>query len=199
MIAMAITTAVLGATVALATQLQQTFSTELDDVAMEEEGRFALDWIARILRSAGSNPYSIAISPCPEADTPFQALRLDPNGNGLQDDVRVQADINPPNGLLIGSVGDCSEEGEDVTIAHDPDTRTITKQDHANEEIVAMTEPIFNELNFTYLDSDRMVTENAAAVAYVQIRVTGQSKARDPITAQYTPSSLETEVRLRTR
>ena len=59
MIAALITTAVLGGTVVLATQLQQGYSTQLDDVLVEQEARFALDWIARILRSAGSNPYLV--------------------------------------------------------------------------------------------------------------------------------------------
>jgi Tfp pilus assembly protein PilW len=200
MIAAAITTAVLGATVTLATQLQQTYSTELDDATVGQEGRFALDWIARVLRSAGSNPYSITISPCPDANTAFQAIRLDPNGNGLEDDVRVQADINPPNGLLVGSAADCTEELEDIEIAHDPDTLVITKQDRAvDAEPVTMTEPIFTALLFAYLDAAGAETAVVGSIASVQIQVTGQSKARNPITGQSTNFSLATEVRLRGR
>ena len=200
MIAAAITTAVLGGAVVLATQLQQSYSTELDDAAVGDEGRFALDWIARVMRSAGSNPYSITLSPCPDANTAFQGIRLDPNGNGLEDDVRVQADINPTDGALVGSAGDCTQEREDITIAHNPDELTITKRDRGSADpaaVVTMTEPIFTQLLFTYLDSSRAVTTAVNSIAYAQIVVTGQSKARNPITGQYTPFSYDTEVRLR--
>lgn len=201
MIAAAITTAVLGGTVALATQLQQAYSTQLDDATVQEEARFTLDWIARIMRSAGSNPYTITLSPCPDANTTFQAIRLDPNANGLQDDVRVQADINPPNGLLVGAAGNCAaEQEEDITIAHDPVNFVITKRDHAVDVAgVTMTEPIFTGLVFTYFTAAGVATTSAAALAYARIRVTGRSKARHPITGQFTISSLETEVRLRGR
>ena len=47
MIAALIMTAVLGGTVMLASQLQQGYSTQLDDVVVEQEVRYALDWIAR--------------------------------------------------------------------------------------------------------------------------------------------------------
>lgn len=201
MIAAGITIAVLGGTIALATQLQQGYTTQLEDATVEEEARFTLDWIARIMRSAGANPYTISLSPCPDANTTFQALRLDPNGNGIQDDVRVQADINPPNGLLVGAAGDCdAETGEDITIAHDVDNRVITKRDHAVDAAgVPMTEPIFTELLFTYLTSARVATTNPAAVAYVQIRVTGRSRNLNPITQEFTLATMDTEVRLRVR
>src|SRR5687767_13345656 len=77
MIAMAITTAVLGATVGLAAQIQQAYTADLDDVAVEQEVRYALDWVARYVRSAGSNPYACA---------PFQAVWADPDGDGEDDD-----------------------------------------------------------------------------------------------------------------
>lgn len=200
MIAGAISIAVLGGTVALATQIQQGYSTQLDDVAVEEEARFALDWIARVLRPAGSNPYGIVLSPCPAASTAFQGLRLDPNANGIQDDVRVQADINPPNGLLVGAAAACTEQGEDITIAHDIAASTITRRDHAIDASgVAMTPPIFTQLRFTYLNAARAATTTPAAIVYAQIRVTGRSEALNPITLQNTTATLETEVRLRTR
>jgi Tfp pilus assembly protein PilW len=184
----------------LTTQIQQGYSTQLDDVTVEEEARFALDWISRVLRSAGSNPYSIVLSACPVANTAFQGIRLDPNANGIQDDVRIQADINPPNGLLVGAVGTCTEQGEDITIAHDIGALTITRQDRAvNVSPVAMTEPIFTELRFTYLNAARATTTAPDAIVYAQVSVTGQSKALNPITREYTAITMQTEVRLRTR
>jgi hypothetical protein len=201
MIAALIMTAVLGGTVALATQVQQGYTTQLDDVVVEQEVRYALDWIARILRSAGSNPYSISTSPCPDVGTPFQPIRIDPNGNGDDDDIRVQADIYPPNGILGGDVaGTCTEAGEDVTIALDPDATTITLQDNnTDDDPEAMTEPIIANLEFTYLNSARNVTTNPNLIAYVQVEITGRSKAYNTVLREFPEATLSTEVHIRTR
>ena len=56
-------------------------------------------------------------TPCPAAGTPFQAIRFDPNANGQNDDIRLQMDANPTNGLIGGAAGACNETNEDVTIA----------------------------------------------------------------------------------
>ena len=180
MIAMAITTAALGGTVALATQIQQSYTTSLDDVAVEQEVRYSLDWIARYLRSAGSNPYSCAV---------FQPIWMDPDGDGNDDDIRLQADINPPNGV-------CTESEEDVTIAHDAVNRTITLNTGAGA--VAMTDPIITNVQFTYLDAARNPTANEANVTYVGVAVTGQSEGRSATTG-FTQFTLSAEVRLRAR
>lgn len=201
MIAGLITIAVLGGTVMLASQLQQGYSTQLDEVVVEQEARFALDWITRVLRSAGSNPYSVNTSPCPTVGTVFQAIRIDPNGNGIDDDVRVQADISPPNGILGGSVaGTCTEAGEDLTIAHDTEALTITLEDNNTDDAPqAMTEPIVTELEFTYLDSARNETTNPDLIAYVQVQVTGRSKAYNAMLGEFPETTLNTEVHVRTR
>ncbi len=197
LIAAAIMTAVLGGTLALATQVQRGYSTQLEDVAAEQEGRYALDWISRALRSAGSNPYAIVTSPCPAVNTTFQGLRLDPDGNGVQDDVRIQADINPPNGLLTGA-GCNSEPDEDITIFHSG--LVINRQDNRVGGVSeAMTDPIFTQLRFTYLNAARVATVTPAAIAYAQISVTVRSRAPNPNTGQYPTSTLQTEVRLRAR
>ena len=190
MIAMAITTAVLGGTVALASQIQQAYTSQLDDAALEQEVRYALDWIARYVRSAGSNPYG-----CPGA---FQAVWMDPDGDGADDDIRLQADINPPNGV-------CTDSEENVTIAHNPATSVITLNTGAGA--VDMTDPIITNLQFTYLDAARNPTVNEANVAYVGIAVTGQSEglsrsanSRDAETGLgFNQFTLSSEIRLRTQ
>lgn len=201
MVASLVTIAVLGGTVMLASQLQQGYSTQLDDVLVEQEVRYALDWIARSLRSAGSNPYDVATSVCPTAGTPFQAIRIDPDGDGMDDDIRIQADISPPNGILGGSVaGACTEAGEDVTIAHDADALTITLEDNNTDASPqAMTEPVVSELEFTYLDSSRNPTANADSITYVQVEVTGRSKTYNTSLGEYPEATLNTEVNIRTR
>ena len=189
MVAAAIMTIVLGGTVMLATQIQQAYGTQLDDVAVEQEARFALDWIARDLRSAGSDPYGII------ADN--QEVWIDPNAGADPDDsIRVQADVNPPDGDLL-------DQRESITIALDPVNgvnSVITRRDHAVDLTgVLMTEAIFTDLSFTYLNAAHVATAVPELVAYVQVQVTAQSRARNPITGQFTSSTLATEVRLRTR
>ncbi len=187
MIAVALTTIVLGSTIMLATQIQQAYGTQLDDATVEQEARYALDWIARDLRSAGSDPYLII--------PVEQEVWLDPNGGTDTDDsIRVQADINPPDGDIL-------DQRENVTIAFDSANSVITRQDFnaPDTSAVAMTEAIFTDLSFTFLDASRTVTASSPLVAYVQVRVTAQSQARNPITGAFTTSTFATEVRLRTR
>lgn len=187
MIAATLTTIVLGSTLMLATQIQQAYGTQLDDATVEQEARYALEWIARDLRSAASDPYDVI------ADE--QEVWLDPNaGADTNDSIRVQADINPPDGDIL-------DEGENVTIALDPVSNVITRQDDnaADPAALAMTEAIVTDLSFTFLNASRAVTTTSKLVAYVQVQVTAQSRGRNLYTGAFTSSTLSTEVRLRTR
>ncbi|MBI4888898.1 MAG: prepilin-type N-terminal cleavage/methylation domain-containing protein [Acidobacteria bacterium] len=218
MIAAAIMTAVLGGTVMLASQLQQAYTSGADDVAVEQEARFALDWITRILRSAGSNPYSDTLgdtTPCPTAGTIVEWIVIDPNTNGASDDIRIQADVTgaadgTPDGKLGGDVGGCTQEGEDVTIAHDPSTLTITLQDTGTGGAAqTMTERVISGLEFIYYDSSHTVlcgdpcgdpsTINEKSVSYIKARITGRSQTRNTILAQQKTTVFESEVRVRVR
>lgn len=204
MIVAAITAAVIGAAVTMASNVQTMYAFQLNDAGVQQEARYALDWIARTLTPAGSNPYSITVSPCPVVATTFAALRLDPDGDTIHDDVRVQADINPPNGLLIGDVGACTgagaESGEDVTIAHDAVASTITRRDMATDTApVAVTDAVFTQLLFTYLNTSRVVTVTPDAIAYVQVSLTGRSRSRNPFTGQFSTFTYQSEVRIRAR
>lgn len=201
MIAAGITAAVVGAAVALSTSIQNVYSYELEDAAVQQEARFALDWIGRTISAAGSNPYNITAGVCPVATT-FTPIQIDPNGDDVNDDIRVHADVNPPNGILTGTVADgCDDEdGEDVTISHDADAMTIMREDMAlDDDAVAMTDAVVTELLFTYLDSDRAATTDADDVVYVQVDLTVKSRSRNPYTLDYTTYSYESEIRVRSR
>jgi prepilin-type N-terminal cleavage/methylation domain-containing protein len=185
MIAALIMSFVLGGTVMLATQMQQAYSTQLDDAALEQEARYALDWIARDLRSAASDAYY-------EIDED-QEFVIDPNGGGDPDDsLQIQADINPPDGLI-------DDNGEDITIELDPLTRIITRYDAIADDTEEMTDGIFTDLQFTFLDSTRTVTANPQSVSYVQVQVTAESRAWNSNLGERPRSTFSTEVRLRTR
>jgi Tfp pilus assembly protein PilW len=199
-ITMGITVTVIGAAVALATNVQRAYSYEMSDATVQQEGRFAMDWITRTLASAGSNPYRITVSDCPSNGTAFAALRLDPNGNGIQDDVRVQADVNPPNGALLGLTGACTEAGEDVTIAHDIANNQLTRWDRATEaQAVPVTDQIFTQLRFTYLTTARVATTTPNQIAYAQVSLSGRSRSRNTYSGQFTTFTYQSEVRVRAR
>ena len=192
MLAMALMTVVLGGAVAMAMQMQSAYTMQLENATAEEEGRYALDWIARILRSAGSDAKNVVV----EEDR----IVLDPNGNGVNDDLEIQADVNSD-----GTIG----EGEHITIAYDPDDMVITKQDPlaADPSAVAMTEPIFTDLSFSFLNSSHAATTNPNSIAYVRVSATVRSKSAATVAGvldeetgvRYLTSTLDTEVRLRTR
>ncbi len=205
MIAALITTAVLGGTVMLASQLQRAYTTQLDDATVEEEARFSLDWIEQTLRNAGSNPYTInsLVSSCAGAGT-FTAIDIDPNGDGVDDDIRIHADINPPNGLIGGTAGTCDEENEDLLIEFDSAELVITRQDiSVDADPVAMTEPVIVDVLFSYFLSDGVTaTANENLVSYIRVRVTGKSVPKQNLNDAdnaFTTTTLETMVRVRVR
>ena len=182
MIAAAIMTAVLGGTVMLATQMQQAYSTQLDDTTVEEEVRFSLDWIAQALRNAGSNPYTIS---------PFTPIDVSADGESIT----LLADINPPDGLTTG-------ENENVTIAFDAGTMAITRDDNsAVGDPEVMTEPVISGLLFTLFDSagNELDDGEEGLATFVHVRVTGQSQAFNTLFGEGRTMTLETEVRVRTR
>jgi prepilin-type N-terminal cleavage/methylation domain-containing protein len=203
LVVMAISSAVLASAVMIASGVQKTAAHQLDDAAVQQEARYALDWIRQTLVSAGSNPYRVTTSACPSSGTPFAAIRLDPDGNGVHDDVRVQADINPPNGVLLGLSGACTEAGEDVTIALNLAgglTGPLTRLDHGTEtSAVPVTDGIFTQLVFSYLTQSRAATTNPSAIAYIRVTLTGQSRAADPRTGVPNTFAFDSEVRLRSR
>jgi prepilin-type N-terminal cleavage/methylation domain-containing protein len=185
MVAALIMTFVLGGTVMLATQMQRVYGTQLDDAGLEQEARYALDWIARDIRSAGSDAYF-------EMDEEGKLL-IDPNGGGdPNDSLGLTADINP-------SDGDVDDDGEDITIALNTGTGIITRTDTNAGVTESMTDGVFTDLEFTFLDWTRTATNDDTAVAYVQVEVTAQSRAWNTQLGARNTVTLSTEVRLRTR
>jgi Tfp pilus assembly protein PilW len=197
----AIAVVVLTMAIMMARDLERAYAAQMDDAGAREEAQYAVDWIEQMLRSAGSNPYTIGTSPCPTAGTLFQPIRLDPNLNLVNDDIRLNSDVNPPNGRLGGAAGACTESNEDVTIAYDAQNRTITLRDNntGGGQSLPMTDTLITGLLYTYLDSNRVVTTNPNAIAFVRIAVTAQSRTRDPRTRQFPTYTVTGEVRVRAR
>src|SRR5215203_986255 len=98
LVALVVTIAVVGGATLLAGQMQGSYRAQLESAAAQQDARFVLEEVSRYLRQAGNNPYRIRNSSCPSTATPFMPVRLDPNSNGVADDIRVQMDANPANG-----------------------------------------------------------------------------------------------------
>jgi prepilin-type N-terminal cleavage/methylation domain-containing protein len=200
LVAMVVAIFVVGGATMLGSQMQSSYRGQMESANAQQEGRFAIEWIERYLRAAGNNPYRLLTTPCPIAGTPVQAIRFDPDGDGSNDDIRLQTDSSPSNGLLAGTAGACDEAGEDVVIAHDGANRTITLTDvGTGGGAEARTDGVIQGLEFVYRDAAHAVTANPDAVAFVETRVTVRSKIDDQNLAAPITSVVQSEVRVRAR
>ena len=200
LVAMAIGSLVVGSAMLLTGQMQKSYGSQLDGAAVQQEARYAMDWIARALVSAGSNPARITVGACPAAGTAFRAIRRDPNADGVNNDVRIHADINPPNGLLGGLAGACTETGEIVTITRDAGANTITRQDHSiDAAAVPMSDTVITQLLFQYFTANGAVAAIDDAVSVVRVTISARTPANDVYTGQPVTFTTSTDVRLRAR
>jgi Tfp pilus assembly protein PilW len=209
LVAAAVSLLVVGGAVVVTSQVQQGYGQQLDTASSEQEARYALDWIQRLLRQAGSDAYSIRVSPClPSGMLPsvngFPAVKRDPNGNGIDDDIRIFADSNPPDGLIGGpgpAPGGCTQAGEDMTVTHDAANKVITLFDNNQPALGAqtMTDSVVSNLRFAYMDRNQVTTTIMGTLAWVRVAVTTQARIRDPHTGQFAAFTLSVDVRLRPR
>lgn len=200
LVASMVTMVVLGGAVALTSQVQEGYRRQIESSAAEQEGRYALDWVSRLIRASGNNPYNVAITDCPSAATPFAAIVFDPDGDDIDNDIRLQTDSNPPDGLLGGVAGGCSQANEDVTVSFDPDTNSITFLDNnLGGTATIRTDAVIDDLRFIYRDAARAVTTNPLNVVYVETQVTVRSRTINAVTGEPVTRVLSQEVRIRGR
>ena len=202
--------AVLGGAVTLTSQVQKAYRVQMEDAAAEQEGRYALDWITRLIRRAGNNPFGIATSECP-ADDPappveFSTIVFDPDADGGNDDIRLQTDSNPPDGILGGSGGVCDQKEEDVTVSFDSDTNTILFRDNNMPEAASVrTDAVIDNLEFIYKNSKHSTTEDdgtavtPAGTYFVEVQVRVRTRTVDANTGSPMTRLLTQEVRVRGR
>jgi type IV pilus assembly protein PilW len=200
---------VVGGVVMVSKQVQEGYGQQFETAAAEQEARYALDWIQRLLRQAGSNPFAIRTSACVGAGllpavSGLPAVVRDPNGDGVDSDVRILADSSSPNGLLGGpgpAPGGCTEPNEDVTIAFSAANRNITLTDRNQPALGAqiMTDNVVTGLRFMYRDRNHVLTANMARVAWVQVLLTTEARLRNPNTGQFPTFNVSVDVRVRPR
>jgi len=203
LVAMMITTVVLGGAVMMTSQVQASFRKQIEDSAGEQEGRYALEWISRLIRAAGNNPFNLPLavggtSACPVAGTPYSWVIMDPDGDTIDNDVRLQTDSNPPDGFLGGA--GCNQANEDVTVSYDPATSSITFLDNnLGGGATVRTDAVINGLLFVFKDVNHVPTANPANVVYIETQITVRSRTINPATLLPETRMLTQEVRLRGR
>jgi len=217
LVATMITTIVLAGAVMMTSSVQQGFRRQIEDSAGEQEGRYALDWVSRLIRAAGNNPYAlplidnngtptdftddVPIPPgCPAGAVGYSWLIMNPDGLNGNDDIRLQTDSNPPDGLLGGAAGTCDQANEDVTVSYDADTASITFLDNnLGGGAAVRTDAVIDGLLFIFKDVNHVATNNAANVVYVETQVTVRTRTINPATGLPDTRVLTQEVRLRGR
>jgi Tfp pilus assembly protein PilW len=177
---------ILGGAVTITSQVQGGYRRQMEEVAAEQEGRYALDWVSRLIRAAGNNPYSIETSNCPAAGTEVKGLII--AAATAATTIRIQTDSNPPDKLLGGNsvTGACDQPNEDVTVSYDAGTRSITFLDNnLGGGASVRTEPVITALQFIYRDgshveidpADFADPDTADQVMYIETRITVQPRA----------------------
>ncbi|OFW45207.1 MAG: hypothetical protein A3J29_10985 [Acidobacteria bacterium RIFCSPLOWO2_12_FULL_67_14b] len=202
LVASVVTVIVLGGAVALASQIQNGYRRQLEDSAAEQEGRYALDWIGRYVRAADNDPYNAPPSACPVAGTAFDAIQWDPDGDTIDNDIRIQTDANPPDGNIGGIAGACDQANEDVTISLDAANNTIVFLDNnLGGGASTRTDNVIEDLRFVYRDSNHAqpVGMLQSDVVYVETRITIRTRTVDPSTGLAPTRTLSQEVRVRSR
>jgi prepilin-type N-terminal cleavage/methylation domain-containing protein len=211
LIATVLTTIILGSAVALSSQIQNGYRRQLEDSAGEQEGRYALEWISRYLRGAGNNPKLATKSTCTAANPDFVGVILDPNGDGVDDDVTLQMDSNPPDGVIGGVSPDCTQENEQVTISFCsedefddgvcPGANTIEFLDEVVGDVATTrTDNVIDGLQFVYLRSDGVTpTTISAEVFYVQVQIVVRTRTINALAGTPETKTMSTTVRVRQR
>jgi hypothetical protein len=198
---------VLGGAVVMTSQVQASFKRQIEDSAGEQEGRYALEWVSRLIRAAGNNPFGLPVLPldkpsCPATeaavDRDYSWVKIDPNADGINNDIRLKADSNPPDGIL-GGVG-CTQPNEDITVSYDPTTSSITFLDNnIGGAATVRTDAVIDGLLFVFKDVNHAPTANAANVMYIETQVRIRTRTIDPFTGRPETRLLTQEVRLRGR
>jgi Tfp pilus assembly protein PilW len=201
LVASTLTIVVLGASVALTSQIQNGYRKQIEDSAGEQEARYALEWIGRSLRTVGNNPFNLTdadASPCPPG-TGFTPLAITATS------ITLQSDSNPPDKNIGGAT--CTQTGEHVIISYDAAQRAITFNDLAvGTGATVRTDAVIGGLQFRYYNSAGIAAANeitdmtqAANVFYVQTIITIRSRTVNPSTGLPNTRTVTSETRVRGR
>ena len=199
LVASVCTIIVLGSAVALTSQIQSGYRRQIEDSVGEQEARYALEWIGRYLRSVGNNPFNATTSACPTSGTSFQGLIPNLTTGSLT----LQSDSNPPDGLIGGAASACTQTNEHVTISHNATLDEIEFLDQAvGTTATTRTDAVIENLQFTYLDSDRnpwVSTTSAQNIFYVRTVITIRTRTINAVSGTPATRQISSEIRVRGR
>lgn len=206
LVATVVSLLVLGGAVALTSQVQTGYRRQIEASAGEQEARYALEWIGKLIRGADNDPFNVELvgtTECPAPATPYRGIRFDPNGDTFNNDIRLQTDSNPPDGRVGGPgpfPAGCTQANEDVTISFDAANRAILFFDN-NLGVPASirTDAVIQNLLFVYRDALHAVTNVEANVRYVEVQITIRTRTIDPSTGAPVTRLLSSEIRVRSR
>lgn len=208
LVATVVSMLVLGGAVALTSQVQNGYRRQIEAAAAEQEARYALEWIGKLIRGADNNPFDVVTTDCPAAATAYAAIQFDPDADGVDNDIRLQTDSNPPDGQVGGSLGLCNQANEDVTISLDGANNAILFFDN-NLGVPASirTDAVIQDLRFIYRNSEHAdedpplsgVPITPPNVRYVEIQITVRTRTIDASTNAPVTRTLSSEIRVRSR
>jgi type II secretory pathway pseudopilin PulG len=130
MVAMMMFTIIMGALMGVVINLQRRYVEQRERVRAQESLRVAQMTLGPLLRAAGADPKSSGLT----------SVNVDPDNNGIFDDLRVKTDFNPID-------GDVADPLEDVSVRVANDTLFIRWQTGQAEQPLAW--PI-RSLRFEY-------------------------------------------------
>jgi prepilin-type N-terminal cleavage/methylation domain-containing protein len=219
LVATVVSLLVLGGAVSLTSQVQTGYRRQIEDSAAQQEGRYALDWIAKLIRGAGNDPFNRIdtlvlldpldplsgvplTGPCPTDPTTLTAIQFDPDDDST---IRLQTDAFPPDGLIGGNAAGCNQGNEDVTVSYDADNRAIVFFDNnLAPEASIRTDAVIDGLRFIYYNSAHSTVDAGGNpvvprdVAYVETQITIRTRTSDA-TGEPETRTISSEVRVRTR
>lgn len=146
LVTLAILSVVLGIIGQTVVRAQLAYQQQRDMMDAQQNARISLDSIARLIRSAGSNPRRIAM----------QAVQANPLAQATQNNIRIQSDWNPPDGDLL-------DPYENIVFSYNAASGMILKSEAID---VAGGVPFAERiglLRFDYFDTNGLAILNPAA------------------------------------
>jgi Tfp pilus assembly protein PilW len=177
MISFSLLTIVLGIVMQLVWRVEKGYALEKQVAEMQQNERYTLDFISRAIRSAGNNPEGIVLD----------AIIIDPDGNGQNDDIRIQSDLNAD--------GDILDSGEDVLF------RVVNSGLRYRDGPPGATEAVLvgniTGLGFATFDASGNSTTTPSLISRVDISISAQTDLADLQTKQVRTKTLTTSAHLR--
>ena len=190
MITLAVLTIMMGPMVAVFFQSGSSFRAQSQQVELTPQMRIAMDQISRCIRQAGNDPSESTGAP------PVTVL-----GSGR---IRIATDITGsvpgPGGSALGATGD--PDGrltglyEIAEFRLDPGRNRVLANIGQGEEVLAEG---ISGLTFTCLDLNGAPTADPAAIARVQVAMTGQTDDADLQMGRRYTMTLQSEIFIRSR